>query len=944
MSNNSGPPRNLSNWLPNLLGPLNLQANGADFVTRRQTINFTGGITVTDDPDTESTVITISGGGGSDEDGPVIDNNDTGTLASVASTSSGTPARATRYLGVAPVVEGIQDGALRKAPLVQIAVGGPLVFKNQSSGATADERLITGTGGDLTVAQGSAALLFFDPTTQRWIVVAVGNVLTPAGNDGDLQAKNGTALEAATWNFDSGTGALTAAKGNALKIKNDAGTGAYNVAIREGTGSAETVTYNGDLAGDATASAPNAEILGTASVYVGMNDSSAFVEPNKTGTPGIDIFPNATVGPAGHVAHSYGGGTGILNIHTTVEPSIATATPLASGVSIFEDAATAQLLTEGTRNSVGDIAPLSPVYTAVTFSGDADQNLTSAQARATHLAVASGTITATRTLTNTAMPPTTGHAIYVRNNNAQSVKYAWSSGTAATIAATSTAIVTGDGTNAVLMSSMPDASGSGLPSEVDGKFLTGVSGSWVAGNVATFYGSTGTNAAAGLLRGANNTTLVAAKNNAGSADNAILATGTSDQAIIGDGTVTGNLSVNMKTGSQANFQIGGSTGIVIVPAPTGAQQIQSVAGATSFTIKQNDNTTNSATAAALTIQAPNATGTSATGGDLNLTSGTGTAAGGNVNIQIGGSGRLQLTPTRATGDIIADGGTILARFARGSNSTLLGVSSGGTLGYAAATLPQGGTGLTAVPGSSGQFIFNSSSAYGATGNFTYDGTGAVMASAGYLKTGAGTQPSTGTIRQGNTSSTILAVRGASADLPMLCNDSGTDGFTVGVNPGLSAGAIHTTIGATSDVTITTTAATGIKVNTTDIAYGLPRHGSSTPYSSDGEATLALSGTAQTLLAAVYSRSIWLFTGPNAATDTITVPAPADADHSYVKQVRITSTNTDLNFTTGTGHVAGYTSAGFAAGDEVRLTLLVTPEGCYFHGVKKIGSTPAVVAS
>jgi hypothetical protein len=51
---------------------------------------------------------------------------------------------------------------------------------------------------------------------------------------------------------------------------------------------------------------------------------------------------------------------------------------------------------------------------------------------------------------------------------------------------------------------------------------------------------------------------------------------------------------------------------------------------------QADNVTNAATAAALTIQAANATGTTSTGGALNLTSGTGTTAPGALNLQRGG--------------------------------------------------------------------------------------------------------------------------------------------------------------------------------------------------------------------------------------------------------------------------------------------------------------------
>ena len=63
---------------------------------------------------------------------------------------------------------------------------------------------------------------------------------------------------------------------------------------------------------------------------------------------------------------------------------------------------------------------------------------------------------------------------------------------------------------------------------------------------------------------------------------------------------------------------------------------------------QLDNTTNSATAAALIIQAANATGTTATGGNLILKSGTGTSTNGSILIQSGGTTKLKVSPTTLT--------------------------------------------------------------------------------------------------------------------------------------------------------------------------------------------------------------------------------------------------------------------------------------------------------
>ncbi len=56
-------PRNASSWLPNLIGPLDLQADGEEVTVRRATINFVGG-SVVDNPDLERTDITMTAPGG----------------------------------------------------------------------------------------------------------------------------------------------------------------------------------------------------------------------------------------------------------------------------------------------------------------------------------------------------------------------------------------------------------------------------------------------------------------------------------------------------------------------------------------------------------------------------------------------------------------------------------------------------------------------------------------------------------------------------------------------------------------------------------------------------------------------------------------------------------------------------------------------------------------
>ena len=103
----------------------------------------------------------------------------------------------------------------------------------------------------------------------------------------------------------------------------------------------------------------------------------------------------------------------------------------------------------------------------------------------------------------------------------------------------------------------------------------------------------------------------------------------------------GNLNLASGSGTSTNgvinFQPGGTTQILI--SATG-QTIQWVSTVTSPTLNQA--TTGSASGQPLTVQAQNAV---TTGGDLDLTSGTGTTAG-NINLQTGGVTKVNVTPTQ----------------------------------------------------------------------------------------------------------------------------------------------------------------------------------------------------------------------------------------------------------------------------------------------------------
>ncbi len=85
-------------------------------------------------------------------------------------------------------------------------------------------------------------------------------------------------------------------------------------------------------------------------------------------------------------------------------------------------------------------------------------------------------------------------------------------------------------------------------------------------------------------------------------------------------------------GGSPNFAFNKTTNVLTVP----------------LTLRQLDVATNAATGTALTVQAQNATGTGSTGGQLTLTSGTGTSSPGTVVFQTGGTTKLTVAGSLTT--------------------------------------------------------------------------------------------------------------------------------------------------------------------------------------------------------------------------------------------------------------------------------------------------------
>lgn len=90
---------------------------------------------------------------------------------------------------------------------------------------------------------------------------------------------------------------------------------------------------------------------------------------------------------------------------------------------------------------------------AYTFPADSNQTLTIAQSVKQVVVIAAGVVTLPRTITS-ALDATIGQRVLVRNNTAQTITWAWASGTGAAIPTGTAMWVGSDGTNAISLGAM----------------------------------------------------------------------------------------------------------------------------------------------------------------------------------------------------------------------------------------------------------------------------------------------------------------------------------------------------------------------------------------------------------------------------------------------------------------------------------------------------------
>jgi hypothetical protein len=166
--------------------------------------------------------------------------------------------------------------------------------------------------------------------------------------------------------------------------------------------------------------------------------------------------------------------------------------------------------------------------------------------------------------------------------------------------------------------------------------------SFSADPVVTSLRGSGTVAASGLVRGANNGTLAAARNAAGTGDLVALATTADDHICVGGGTNAAAVVANPRANGAFVVKFG-ATDTVTVTRSTNAVGVRADAAASSVTYDVAPNPNSGATGVTVTYGGQTAShGSSGTGGATQLMGAAGATAHGPAELGTGGVVRLRL--------------------------------------------------------------------------------------------------------------------------------------------------------------------------------------------------------------------------------------------------------------------------------------------------------------
>jgi hypothetical protein len=194
----------VSSWLPNLLGPIDLQVGGvASGVPRRSTINLVGASIADDDVNKRTNIVF-----------PVPDFARE-TISSVGNLNDIERNGASLFT-VAPIGPGAITISGFVAPtdarsIIVYAQGREITLRHETGSAAANQISLLGAA-DLGVAVGTAVHLTYDPTLAKWFLSGVTSSTTPGGSVGSLQYHDAGGVFAGMGSVTNNAGNLSVAE------------------------------------------------------------------------------------------------------------------------------------------------------------------------------------------------------------------------------------------------------------------------------------------------------------------------------------------------------------------------------------------------------------------------------------------------------------------------------------------------------------------------------------------------------------------------------------------------------------------------------------------------------------------------------------------------------------------------------------------------------------
>ena len=283
-----------------------------------------------------------------------------------------------------------------------------------------------------------------------------GAGITIPGPTGAILFARGDGSVGGFWNFDPATNAVTADNQGAQFVIAEDGVTALCVWDRGLDLLGNFITIGSDHFGTPstypTTLYLNAAIR-IASELLSASGGTLLFGPGAWagGTlSGFSVFPNLALGPGGvdQVNSAFAGGEGVFRLRPA-SPLPDPTTPPADGALIYcnRSGGTLDRLFYILANT-GRIGFLDDQFSQYAFPSDANQILGGNDSQSNFFRIiGTGVITATRTLTSQ-LPPGLNRVVFVKNEDAHDVNWAWATGSAALCPAGKMTIVLSDGANA----------------------------------------------------------------------------------------------------------------------------------------------------------------------------------------------------------------------------------------------------------------------------------------------------------------------------------------------------------------------------------------------------------------------------------------------------------------------------------------------------------------